>query len=298
MADNDPISLAEFLETIPPSQTRTIQAKFRAERRQRGDQTFLRLEIAWPEIQLHCTHTNCNGIRFFQPSEGTIVIINDEAASADFVTYTCRNCRQTARLFAVFTNAISETQPDGKPAKIRIEFAKIGEVPPFGPFTSPRLITLIGPDREVFLKGRRAENQGLGIGAFAYYRRVVEDQKGRIIEKIADAASQIGAPQEMIDTLTAARMETQFSRAIEIIKEGIPDSLKIRGHNPLTLLHSALSEGLHARTDEECLELAQDIRLVLTELADRVSQAVKDDRELNEAVTRLLKRGRSGAGEA
>jgi len=46
------------------------------------------------------------------------------------------------------------------------------------------VITLIGPDREIFLRGRRAENQGLGIGAFAYYRRVVENQKGRIITQI------------------------------------------------------------------------------------------------------------------
>ena len=40
---------------------------------------------------------------------------------------------------------------------------------------------LVGPDRDDFLKGRRCENQGLGVGAFIYYRRVVENQKNRIL---------------------------------------------------------------------------------------------------------------------
>jgi len=64
----------------------------------------------------------------------------------------------------------------------------------------------------------------------------------------------------------------------------------INGHNPLTLLHSALSDGIHAKTDEECLELATSIRLVLIELADRIATALKDEAELRTAVTKLLKK--------
>ncbi len=52
---------------------------------------------------------------------------------------------------------------------------------------------------------------------------------------------------------------------------------------------SQLSEGLHAGTDKECLELATSIRVVLTELAERISQALKDEAELNQAVARLMK---------
>lgn len=53
----------------------------------------------------------------------------------------------------------------------------------------------------------------------------------------------------------------------------IPQTLLINGHNQLTLLHSALSEGLHDQTDEKCLELATSIRVVLTDLADRLGCA-------------------------
>jgi hypothetical protein len=73
------------------------------------------------------------------------------------------------------------------------------------------------------------------------------------------------------------------------VKTGIPQVLLINGQNPLTLLHSALSQGIHAETDEECLELATSIRVVLSELADRLGSALKDHAELNAAVSRLLR---------
>ncbi len=55
------------------------------------------------------------------------------------------------------------------------------------------------------------------------------------------------------------------------------------GTTPLSLLHSALSDGLHDRSDEECLQIAQEIRVLLTELAEQ-------DAELTQAVSRLLQR--------
>jgi hypothetical protein len=174
---------------------------------------------------------------------------------------------------------------------------KFGEIPTFGPPTPSRVISILGGEREYYLKGRRAENQGLGIGAFAYYRRVLENQKNRILDEITRVAEKIGAPAEVIEDLNAAKKETQFSRAVGAIKHGIPQALLVGGHNPLTLLHSALSEGLHAQTDERCLELATAIRVVLTDLAERLGSALKEEAELNAAVSRLLKASAAKAAD-
>jgi len=92
----------------------------------------------------------------------------------------------------------------------------------------------------------------------------------------------------MIGELEEAARETQFSKAIEIIKPGVPQALLIDGHNPLTLLHNALSEGLHAQTDEDCLALATSIRVVLTELVERMASVLSDHAELKTAVNRLI----------
>jgi hypothetical protein len=68
----------------------------------------------------------------------------------------------------------------------------------------------------------------------------------------------------------------------------MPQALLINGHNPLTLLHSALSDGLHDQTDEHCLEIASSVRVVLGELSERLSQALKDEAELNNALSKLM----------
>jgi hypothetical protein len=84
----------------------------------------------------------------------------------------------------------------------------------------------------------------LGIGAFGYYRRVVENQKNRILGEILKLAQKIDAQPEMIAALEAAKKETQFSKAMTAVKTAIPQGLLINGQNPLVLLHSALSDGL------------------------------------------------------
>jgi len=60
-------------------------------------------------------------------------------------------------------------------------------------------------------------------------------------------------------------------------------------HNPLLLLHNALSQGVHTHSEEECLSLATSIRAVLIELADKLAQALKEEKELSDAVAKLLK---------
>jgi hypothetical protein len=235
--------------------------------------------VATPEIDLHCESESCNGIRRFQCSD-------DRRLSTDvnfaFLNYFCKNCEEFGKTFAL------AVQRDGNSQSGKV--LKLGEAPPYGPPTPSRVMKLVGADRELFLKGRRAELHGLGIGAFAYYRRVVEEQKGRIIEEIGKVALKIRPSKETEGLFAKAKAETQFATAIDMIKSAIPEAILIDRHNPLTLLHSALSEGLHAQADEECLELATSIRVVLTELAERISTALKEEATLKSAVSRLLNR--------
>jgi hypothetical protein len=122
-----------------------------------------------------------------------------------------------------------------------------------------------------------------------YYRRVVEGQKNRIIDNIIKVAEKLPSPGDTIESLKNARSENQFKKSVELAKNAIPQSLLINGHNPLTLLNSALSEGLHDQTHERCLQIAHDIRIVLGDLSERLAQALKDERELNEALSRLMR---------
>ncbi len=269
-------SLAEFLASTPPDAAERIADLGRYYSEGRHDLIYLRK----PDLRLYCDSEECQGLRFFRCTSEDVNISSTNWVF-DYAHYTCRNCQKQNKIFSLALKREKELSGSAM---------KFGEIPQFGPPTPARVISLIGPDRELFLQGRRAENRGMGIGAFSYYRRVVESQKGRIIAGIARVAAKLGARPAILAAFNAAEKETQFSKAIDDVKDGIPDALKVGGHNPLTLLHKALSEGLHDHTDNECLEIAQEIRLVLTDLAERMSQALKEEAELQTAVSRLISR--------
>lgn len=270
-------TIAEFLESTPPNQLTPISDISKRTTYSHG----VYYEMQTPEIQLHCDHEDCNGIRFFRCVSGGGAHLESKGFKHFYVTYRCSNCQRVEKTFSLAAQVYSDL-------KVRGNCYKFGELPTYGPPVSPKLIKLIGPDRDEFLKGRRCENQGLGVGAFIYYRRVVEKQKNRIIGEIIKVSEQIGAPEAKLKKLKASVKETQFSKALDMAKDAMPESLLINGHSPILLLHRALSEGVHALTDEQCLGLAGSVRVVLGELSDRLSQALKDEAELTKALSTLM----------
>lgn len=270
-------SIADFLEGFPPNQL--VHISDLSERKYIQNVGTCGVMLT-PEIQLHCTSDSCNGVRFFRCVSGQGKRLKQQYEYV-YITYRCSNCQKNEKTFSLAAKLDEEEEATG-------ELYKFGELPPFGPPTPPKLIKLIGPDRDDFLKGRRCENQGLGVGAFIYYRRVVENQKNRILSEIIKVSEKLSAPKEKIEVLRQAINETQFSKALDMTKDALPESLLINGHSPIQLLHSALSEGVHALSDDQCLELAGSIRVVLSELSERLSQALKDEAELAKALSTLM----------
>jgi hypothetical protein len=269
------ISFVSFLEAMPPDDEYTL-VKNALEKDVSATRNFV---IATPAIKLHCSSDICNGTRVYRYDDGDRHLSRNEP-TLTYLTYRCSNCRRMTKMFslAVVTN---KADP---PAAL---CAKFGEIPKFGSPTPSRLLRLFGSDSKIFLKGRQCENHGLGVGAFSYYRRVVENHKDQLFDEVIKAALKI-AP-DTVDGLRQAKAENQFLKALEAVKDIIPQGLLIDGHNPFTLLHSALSDGLHARTDEECLQSAHDVRMVLAELVERIGQLLKEETELAAAVGRLTR---------
>jgi hypothetical protein len=272
------VSFDEFLERVPPGQLRRIEDFRFFHSVPGGMQTAY---VSPPQLLLHCKSDACGGDRVFRcvQSSRNIEVKAGVGVSDRYVYYTCSNCGESQKSFALRMIFESIDERLGK-------CFKFGEFPAFGPPTPTRLLRMFGTDRDIFLKGRRCENQGLGIGAFSYYRRIVENHRNQIIDEIIKVATKV-APG-MVEMLERAKNENQFSKAVESVKDAIPPTLLINGHNPLTLLHSALSKGLHAQTDEQCLQFSNAIRVALAELAEHIGQALKDEAELNAAISRLM----------
>lgn len=275
------VPLSEFLESVSPGSVTRVAALTKLYRYASGQIGGYR--FCTPDIQLHCSHDSCNGMRFFRISGRNGEDVPEDDWHFFYATYRCSNCQEVEKTFS-----LAARRDEGLESG---QCYKFGELPGYGPPTSARLTKLIGPDRDLFLKGRRCENQGLGIGAFVYYRRVVEGQKNRILDEIIKVSRKLGSPATSLAKLEAAKAESRFSQALGDVKDAVPQSLLINGHNPLLLLHSALSDGLHDRTDEHCLEVAASVRVVLGELAERLSQALKDEAELTRALAKLMNPG-------
>jgi hypothetical protein len=240
-----------------------------------------------PEILLPCENEKCQGHRLFE-SFGSGYIYTSHPFEL-FLSYKCKHCEITKKYFSLWVFGLLEDKAG--------LILKIGELPPFGEKTPPRLLRLLGPDKDLFLRGRRAELHGLGIGAFTYYRRVVENQKNILLDEIIKVVQKVEAsPETFIAELTKAKDKFQFTDAIDDVKLAIPQVLFIEGRNPLLLLHGVLSSGIHGKSDEECLELSKSIRLVLTGLVERLDLALSQKKELSDAVSKLLQ-AKTGKGK-
>ena len=276
-----PISFATFLESVPPGEKRLISDIDVEERTTEGR---ILLVVNQPYLKLHCATERCGGDRTFACLDSSTYFSENPIMELKlFLFYLCRNCAESRKTYALQV----QRAYDKKDVSVGSAL-KFGEVPGYGPPLSSRLLRMVGNDRELLLKGRRAENQGLGIGAFVYYRRVVENHRDQLFDQIRKAAEHLGADEDLLSSIDRAKAEKQFKKSFEPVKDAIPDGLKVKGHNPLTMLHNALSKGVHNLSDKECLERAQAVRVVLTELVANIVRITKDEREVDTSVSKLM----------
>ena len=231
-----------------------------------------------PRIQLHCEVDD--GVRWCDADVDRVICAQQKTW---FIAYSCRDCGEWSKTFALILSADTSAKPRVLTAM------KLGEYPPFGSHVAKRLQDMLSKiDVELYRKGLRTEREGQGIGAAAYYRRVVENQWTALVKKLRDAAEKLGTPREKLKVFDDALAQPQFSTAVDLLKDAIPPKLLILdGRNPLTLLYRPLSQQIHDLSDEQCLQQAADIRLVLNETFDNISRVLKEDETLKAAVTRL-----------
>ena len=277
MNTGNSLTLSTFLESAPLLEPRSVTLELK------NPASGHSSEVAMPAVYLYCPGEPCRGLRFYDYRGHSVSLPSQGKYREFFLAYVCRNCEGSLKTYAV---RVIRTELNDEVQTL----VKIGEMPRFGE-PRPNIVTDVLDDEIKFFEyGYRAETDGLGIGAFAYYRRFVESHKDTIIAEIRKVAVSQSLSPSIVEALDRGATKGEFKSAVEEIKEAIPDALRINGTNPLTLLHNALSGGLDNDDDVECLEIAQDIRTVLTALAGRTSELLKSESAVKEAVTRLNQR--------
>ena len=201
------------------------------------------------------------------PSAGTVVRAE----------YKCSLCHKFMRYFFILLDIG------------RQYVMKVGQEPPWEISMDRNLEKMLGTHSEFYKKGLTCESQGYGIGAFSYYRRIVEE----IIDSLLiDIAGLIPTEQHAhyIEALKDVKKTIVAQDKINLVKDLLPSTLRPGGINPLSILHEILSEGLHAHDDQTCLELAMDLRKPLVYLVNELISRKSEAKTFTDGMKKFLEK--------
>lgn len=280
----------EFLESYPLYQTFEIDLP--------DDIT----EISMPSINLYCK--NCESIQTFimadrrdmfgkiindhpkgvpaSVTDPNVIYVRNKAYSSSGailnVTYNCMGCGNFTYHYAIKLGEDSDL------------IMKIGQYPPLSISGNKNLKRMMGKHEDIYNKGLICESQAYGIGAYAYYRRIVEEV---IDELLMDLTTLIEKENKEEYKKALAEFKDSYvaKNKIKLVKDLLPNSLQRNDMNPLQTLHSVLSQGVHSLDDEECLERAKYIHGILTYLVRELIEHREDDKVFTDSIKKLLEKG-------
>lgn len=184
-----------------------------------------------------------------------------------FLDYKCAHCNEERAIFII---KISDNKCE-----------KIGQYPPLDISIPAEIKSLKNPIIEdLYKKARISENFSYGIGAFAYYRRIVELEIDELLEKIKELFPD-DKKERYQKILEQVKREKNADKKIDIVKEVITND--IIPNNPLKSLYKILSKGIHNFSDKECLESASAIRDLLIILIKEIENKKEQQNKLMKA---------------
>lgn len=210
------------------------------------------------QIETFCH--KCKETRFFNYSGNTpgragmpkiITFPPERTIQLDFV---CQNVNCHCEKYYYFHCQKAENQ---------VIVTKIGEWPSATPRVERAIQEIFPKSADLLKKGVVCLNEGYGVGAFAYFRQVLEPHIELLLREVEDFATETN-DTKVIDKIAELRKESPMSEKIAIAKEALPAILNVEGVNPLGTIYGCLSEDIHNGSDEECLQKAQDIYSALS----------------------------------
>jgi hypothetical protein len=190
---------------------------------------------------------------------GAPTVVTHRGGDFRTVSYHCANCKPSSRLvtrFFFFWGWNAE-QKSGS-------FLKAGQFPPPDERVPTTLENRLDKDDlELYKNAIRLRNHNLGIGAVAYLRRVVENRINDLLDVLADIAREQSFAAEELCEVEKVKKSHRFDDKIDYAAKLLPPHLKPKGMpNPIDKLHELTSDGLHSKTEAECVEIFDRVRTV------------------------------------
>lgn len=163
---------------------------------------------------------------------------------------------------------------------------KIGQFPPFERNPEKEVLDyLTDEDKDNYKKALSNLAVSYGIGAFSYFRRIIENEIKRIVKDISQL--EFENTDKVKNAWRQYEQNHQMANLIENIYEYLPRSLKEMGDNPIKLLHQQLSGGIHEYSETECLDKAKQVDILLRYVIKRVNSEKYELLEVKKAMRGL-----------
>jgi hypothetical protein len=196
------------------------------------------------QIRLFCNAKECGYETLWEISEITVYFGSEYIKRH---SYGCRNCgNSTVNYCFIWQEHQSHNI-----------FVKIGQYPELEERVPDTLKNALdGDDLKLYKNALRMRNFNLGVAAVSYMRRVIENRMNDMLEILHETAISHNAPAELIARHQEMKAEKRFSAKVEYAGALLPASLRPSGKpNPMAVLYELASDGLHAKSDEECVDI-------------------------------------------
>ncbi len=199
----------------------------------------------------------------------------------------CQSCGAKIEfLINAYSDKTWDERETGVNSGINIFIQKVGQLPSFE-ISPDKIVEKYLTDEDIVNYKKALINLSVsyGIGAYSYFRRIIENEIKRIIEDISTIDFE--GVDKIKKAMESYKIDHQMSNLINVVNDFLPKSLMELGDNPIKLLYAQLSEGIHAFSDEQCLKKAELIDKVLTYVIKKVNEEKYQLLDVKEAMKKL-----------
>lgn len=228
-------------------------------------------------LELYCDNERCMAMMLWdltkKSDEETRIEASEHYVGFRTVNYKCRHCRQGWIRFELAAQQTSE-----KSCFLLI----YGILPKQYQNISPVVAAeLEASQLSLYHNALECRSAGMGLGALAYLRRVVEESINILLGLLADVLNDSEDPthREYLERVAWLKEQIAFAKKATAAAAVLPKSFFAGGHNPFARLHDWASGGVHNGTDEECCDVFDEISGLFDALFERLS-AERDAKRL------------------
>jgi hypothetical protein len=239
------------------------------------------------QIRLFCGHQKCGYETLWEIHDPQVYF------GSDFInrdSYTCRNCGETTVNYCYIWQERGANNL----------FIKVGQYPELEERVPDSLKQAFdGEDLKLYRNALRMRNFNLGVAAVAYMRRVIENRMNDMLEILHEAAITHNAPSEIVARHKEMQEEKRFSVKVDYAGALLPAGLRPAGKpNPMAVLHELASDGLHAKTDDECVDIFDACRRTFEYVFGKLRVETEDAKSFVKEMSALTEKKSKGSAEA